>query len=130
MQKQEAQITPRVNKWCQSWLKESTPWDVKHTRGENRFQLREIKDHQLDYMLAATTYRGFIFKIEDAGYRHPPCDTVFYKNAQNAGFAIVFPNFTCYITALDIERIKKPSITELTALKYSIKHIRNSDLPK
>lgn len=130
MRKQEADITPRVNRWVQSWISESTPFDVKHTRGANRFELREIADHQLDYMLAAGTEHGFIFKIEDAGYRHPPCDTVLYKNAKYAGFAIVFPTWTCYLLATDIERIRVPSITEQTAKSYSVQNIRTEKLPK
>jgi len=129
MKKEEAKVTPRVNKWCQNWLPQSTPFDVKHTRGKDRFDLREIYDHQLDYMLAATTDHGFSFKIEDAGYCHPPCDTVMYKKAKYAGFVIVFPEFTCYLRATVIEQITTPSITENYAKKMCEKYIRNDRLP-
>jgi len=130
MRKQEAEITPHVNKWCLKWLPESTPWDVKHTRGKDRFDLSELYDHQLDYMLAATTPHGFVFKIEDAGYRHPPCDTVMYKNAKNAGFAIVYPETVFYIRALDIELITTPSISFKVAEAIAINSIARLQLPK
>lgn len=130
MRKQEADITPRVNRWVQSWIPESAAWDVKHTRGEQRFDLREIADHQRDYLLAAATDHGFIFKIEDAGYRHPPCDTVFYKKAAWCGFAIVFPDFTCYILAGVIDLIEDPSISADRAKDIAIRIVANKDLPK
>lgn len=130
MRKQEAEITPRVNRWVQSWIPESAAWDVKHTRGENRFQMREIKEHQRDYLLAAGTDHGFTFKIEDAGYRHPPCDTVCFKNSQYSGFAIVFPDVTCYILAGVINIINDPSITQDRAQKLAVKSVLNRDLPK
>jgi len=130
MRKQEAEITPRVNRWVQSWIPESAAWDVKHTRGSDRFEMREIKTHQRDYLLAAGTDHGFTFKIEDAGYRHPPCDTVCFKKAQYCGFAIVFPEFTCYILAGVIDIINEPSITSDRAKKLSVKTVMNRDLPK
>lgn len=130
MKKLEAQITPRVNRWVQSWIPQSAAWDVKHTRGNDRFEMREIKEHQRDYLLAAGTDHGFTFKIEDAGFRHPPCDTVCFKKAQYCGFAIVFPNYTCYILAGVINMVGTPSITEEYAKRLSIRHIRNDRLPK
>jgi hypothetical protein len=130
MRKQEAEITPRVNRWVQSWIPESAAWDVKHTRGSDRFDMREIKPHQRDYLLAAGTKHGFTFKIEDAGYRHPPCDTVCFKKAQYCGFAIVFPEFTCYILAGVIDIINDPSITSDRAKDLAVKTVMNKDLPK
>lgn len=130
MIKLEAQFTPRVNRWVQSWIPESAAWDVKHTRGSNRFEMREVADHQRDYLLAAGTDHGFTFKIEDAGFRHPPCDTVFFKKAKWCGFAIVFPNFTCYILAKDLDQVEIPSITEEYAKRLAIRYIRNDRLPK
>jgi hypothetical protein len=130
MRKQEAAITPRVNRWVQSWIPESAAWDVKHTRGANRFDMREIKPHQRDYLLAAATDHGFTFKIEDAGFRHPPCDTVFFKRAGWCGFAIVFPEFTCYILAGVINIVEDPSITPDRAKDLSVRWIPNSKLPK
>ncbi len=68
MNKKEADITrEKVKYW---WLKvcpDSSPCEVKHTRGEKKFPLSELVEHQRNYLLSSATKRGFVWKIPDAG---------------------------------------------------------------
>ncbi len=129
MQKLEASITPRVNKWLSAVIKKSSPWDVKHTRGKKTFPLREIKPHQRDYLMAATTKTGFIYKIPDIGLSHPPCDTVCFKDT-DAFIVIVYPTRVYAIDIRIIDTVKDPSLTEERAELLAWHKIDISRLPK
>jgi len=129
MQKQEASITPRVNRWVAAVIPRSAPWDVKHTRGKKTFPLREIKPHQRNYLMAATTKTGFTYKIPDIGLSHPPCDTVCYKNT-DAYIVIVYPTMVYAIDIRILDTLTETTLTEERADALSWFRIERTRLPK
>jgi penicillin-binding protein-related factor A (putative recombinase) len=131
MQKREAAITTKINKWFSLVVPTSSPWEVKHTRGKNSFPWRELKEHQRNYLFAATTQTGCTFKIEDAGYSHPPFDVLHYKNT-DAFVIITFNVWTAVIEIRTVLRLieKHTSISEEEALENSVYKILNKSLPK
>jgi len=124
MNKAEQKVAPKVNKWMASVVKGSCPWEIKHTRGAQTFNIANVAQHQIDYLTAATTEHGFTYKIPDLGVT-TPCDTIHYKNSQ-AYVVIVYPNSTHAIHIRDINsliELKKMSLSEEKArllAKYSV----------
>lgn len=127
MNKVEAAITTRINKWFPKIVPTCSPWEVKHTRGSNSFYLSEIAEHQYNYLYAATTSIGCTWKIPDSGYGYNPFDVIHYKNT-DAYVIIVFPVMVYAIEIRDIMEIKKPSLDEVTALKLAKFTTKLSDL--
>ncbi len=121
MKKREAQNIPAVMKWCLSIIKTSSPVEVKHTRGRFYFVMRELKEHQRDYLLSATTNHGFSYKIPDDNHWQP-FDAIIYKNT-SAYVAIIYPDVICLIEIRELLKIKTPSLLEDDAKKiaYAIK---------
>lgn len=101
MNKKEADMTTRINKWFPIIVPQSSPWEVKHTRGANTFNLNEIAEHQYDNLLASTTQEGCTYKIPDFGPSFPPFDVLHYKNTP-AYVIIVFPSVTYVLEIRDI----------------------------
>lgn len=128
MQKHEAAITNRINKWFAPIVPQSSPWEVKHTRGSKTFKLREIDEHQKDYLLAATTETGFTYKIPDIGLSHPPCDVIHYKNTP-AYIIVAFPSMTYVLEIRDVLSHSKTVMKEETAALLSLWSCPNSKLP-
>ena len=96
----------------------SGPIEVKHTRGKERFNMKELKEHQIDALNAATTEEGIWWKIPDTGFGASPFDVLFYKNS-DAFVIIAYPTWVCCIHIHDIIIINSPSIDEETARQIS-----------
>ena len=115
--KPEADITPKVMKWCQSKIATSCPLKIKHTGNSNNFLMSNLLQHQRDYLLAATTLKGMSWKIPDANIGYNPFDCIFYKNTR-AYVAIVYPRWTFAIEIRKMLKIKT-SINEDEAIKLA-----------
>jgi len=123
----EAKITPKIAKWFQKQVTNSCPFEIKHTKGNDRFMVNELSQHQRDWLLAATTPRGMVWKIPDANIGYIPFDCILYKKSI-AYIIIVYPQ---YVIALDIRHIldlKNPSLKESEALKISSFKVLLKDL--
>ena len=117
----EANLTAKVNKWMASKVLRSCPWEIKHTRGKDSFAMRELRQHQLDYLEAATTPKGCTWKIPDTGIGYAPFDTIHYKN--NVAFVvIVYPEIVVAIHIWDILEVHTPSLHVDDAVKLSEFH--------
>lgn len=86
--------------------------------------MKELKEHQKNYLLAATTDHGCTWKIPDTGFAYPPFDTLSYKNT-DAYVVIVFPIITAAIDVRDLLSYVKDetTISESEAIaiaKYTI----------
>ena len=127
MKKLEADVTNKLKPWIVDVTKVSSPIEVKHTRGKNRFNMRELKEHQIDWLHAATTEQGCWWKIPDTGYGFNPFDVMFYKNS-HAYVTIVFPQWACTISIQEIIKITAPSITEDEAVSISTFTMLSSNL--
>lgn len=127
MKKREANITTKLKLWYHSVAETSGPIEVKHTRGKNTFLMSELKEHQRDWLLAATTEHGCWWKIPDTGFSASPFDVLFYKNAV-ALVVIAFPTWVVAIHIQDLIIINSPSIDEETALQIAAFKVKLSDL--
>lgn len=87
--KREALFTSKFKRWL---MKNgvSGAYEIKHTRGKDSFRLNELREHQLDALLAAESLHGFAYKIPDDGIAYKPFDLFFMKRA-NAYVVICFP---------------------------------------
>lgn len=84
---------------------------MKHTRGKDRWQCRELREHQRNALRACQTDTGFTFKLPDLGFSHLPFDCIFYRNSP-AYVIIGFPT-RFYIVLIDkLVAHKTGSLTE------------------
>ena len=127
MNKAEQKISPKVAKWFKNTVKKSTPFEIKHTRGSSVFHLNEISNHQLIYLEAATTKKGFIYKIVDANIGFTPFDYIMYKNTE-AYVIIVFPNIVCAIEIRKILNYKEKSLPIMEAINIADFTTKQQDL--
>lgn len=127
MKKREASITTRLKLWWQSVAVESCPIEVKHTRGKKTFTMSELKEHQIDWLNAATTEMGCWWKIPDTGFGSSPFDVLFYKNS-NAYVIIAFPVWVVAIHIHDIMLLDLKSLDEDTALQISQYSIQTANI--
>jgi len=119
MNKQESKISNKVATWF--WKLPQTkcnPFEIKHTRGKERFNFKEISNHQLTWLEAATTKKGFKYKIVDANIGYTPFDYIMYKDTK-AYIIIVFPKIVCAIEIRKILKYKKKSLVEKEGLKIA-----------
>ncbi len=105
----EAKITPKIMRWFTSTNSLSSPFEIKHTKGEDNFQMSKLSKHQRDYLLAATTKKGMIWKIPDANIGYIPFDCIHYKNSR-AYVVIVYSQLVVAIHIIDILQVKTPSL--------------------
>ena len=132
MHKQEAAITTKINKWFPLVVLKSCPYEVKHTRGAATFKYKELKQHQRDYLLAATTSRGMHWKIPDTGFSQNPFDCFVFNNAP-AFVVIVYPE---QVYAIEIGLIEfqieagNNVLTEDKAATLALYRIAVKDLPR
>lgn len=129
MRKQEAAITARINKWFARIVPQSSPWEVKHTRGEKTFKMRELKEHQRNFLLAATTAHGCTWKIPDLGNGYAPFDVLHYKNTP-AYVIVAFPSSVAVFEIRDLIAWDKPTISEAEAFDLSLWLCQRASLPK
>jgi hypothetical protein len=118
MKKLEAKETTKINKWFSKVVKTSSPWEIKHTRGALSFDVSEIADHQINWLLAATTEGGCTWKIPDAGFGYNPFDTMHYKKT-DAYIIICFPTMVYAIEIRVLLATKLQSLPEAKANSIS-----------
>lgn len=118
MNKQEAKITPDIMKKFSLIIPKSAPFEIKHTRGKDYFLISELKEHQINWLLACGTKKGCTWKIPDSGFCFNPFDILHYKN-NKAYVAIVYPKNTYAIEIHDMIKIQTKRLTELQASKIA-----------
>lgn len=76
------------------WAKKNIPppavFEIKSTRGNDYFEVRELKEHQRQSLLAAQ-YGVFTYKIPDVGNSYKPFDAVLLGNLR-AYVVIQYPS--------------------------------------
>ncbi len=115
--KQEADFTTKIR----PWIRENLPtcaWEVKHTRGEMRFNLREWHEHQRDALEAVSSRYGYCYKIPDDGATYRPFDG-FNLKMEPSFVIIAFPEEFLVIEAEKLSTIKEPSIHLEDAVKIA-----------
>ncbi len=125
--KREASFTTAFRAWAKT--RPSAAWEIKHTRGRDRFQMRELKQHQIDALLAVKGPYGFAYKIPDDGVAYKPFD-LFVLRKTAAWVVICYPKYFCVIDAAKIARLKdkKASLTFDEAMALSSFTVRLKDL--
>ena len=95
MRKDEARFATRFRKWARDRVGQGA-YELKHTRGSDRFRMSELKEHQRDFLKAANGRAGLVYKIPDDGVAHKPFDMFVLKRtpawvviAYPAGFAVI-----------------------------------------
>jgi len=125
MNKREAQFSIKFRHWLMSKRDDAKSemtcsYEIKSTRGKERFALRELKEAQIDYGKAIKYgKKGVLIRTE--GQEGLP-DYIFMKN-QPARVVIHFPQgfVICDIEAFDF--CKKKSLNWEEIQEYSIKTI-------
>lgn len=103
MTKEEARVTPFVNRWFRKNCPESAPFEIKHTKESIHFAMNDLEEHQVQWLTSCSSEVGCIWKIPDANIGHNPFDCFFYKNSP-AYVVIMYPTNT---VAILIEKIIK-----------------------
>lgn len=88
MKKREAEFTTKFLRWARK-NSVTGAYEVKHTRGEEKFNKKELHAHQRD-ALVACRIASFAYKIPDDGYAYKPFD-LFVLNKTAAYLVICFP---------------------------------------
>ena len=130
MNKYEAEITPFVNKWMLEIIPEPAPWEIKHTRGKDRFPMSELMSeeriHEHHSLMASTTPRGFVYKIPDLG-SYNPFDSFGYKNSP-AYVVIVYPDIVIAIHVhkidITVKSISREEAIYLSDFTIALKEIK------
>jgi len=107
--KEEAKVTPKINKWFRKVMKESCPFEIKETGGSDTYDLADLSEHQLDWLRSCNSKHGCIYKIPDSNMGHLPFDCLFYKNAP-AYIVIAYPKDVIVIHLEDYLKIETPSL--------------------
>lgn len=100
--KQEAQFTTKIK----SWLRDNVgtgAFEIKHTRGEDAFPMRELTELQRDALVAVRSRTGLAFKIPDEGVSYRPFDLFVFKQAA-AWVVICYPKS---FVVIDISKLVK-----------------------
>lgn len=126
MNKDEAEFTTRAKIWIKTELP-TCAWEVKHTRGSDRFTMSELKEHQINWLLAATKKGGISWKIPDTGYGYNPFDG-FNLKSEFAFVIICFPNWVVAIEIQVMVLIQEASISEEKATRIAAFKIPTSNI--
>ncbi len=118
MKKQEANKTPEVMKAFSLLVPKSAPFEVKHTRGKDYFLMSELKEHQINWLMACGTKKGCTWKIPDAGFSFNPFDCLHYKN-NKAYVVIVYTRMAYVIEIHDLIKFKGTKLNEEEAFNLS-----------
>lgn len=92
-------------------------FELKDSRGSNSIPFAEVKDHQIDALLAVKG-NGLVYKIDDSSYGQKPFDSIAFKNCP-AFIVIKYPS--CFVLIdpetwqLESKRSKRRSLTESRA---------------
>lgn len=125
MKKQEAKFTTRVRKWLRDHG--TGAYEIKHTRGSEHFNCRELKRHQRDCLLAAASPIGFAYKIPDDGVAYKPFDVVAFKGAR-AYVVICYPEEFSVIPIAKMEGWRAPTLSVRNARIIAEVTLRLEDL--
>jgi len=126
MQKKEASFSTQFGHYLMSGRFKS-PWgptELKDTRGKERFPFKELKEAQVNHLLACTTKKGIVMRTIGATGIPDLCP---YKNSP-AYVAIKYPKefFIIGINTYVLERgrSKSKSLTRERARDICIKSVR------
>ena len=129
MIKKEAQFTIRFRHWIKANPMPSGAFELKSTRGENRFPFRELQEHQEQALLASKSKEGLFFKIPDIGVAYNPFDCFYLRNA----YAWVVIEYPQGFVIIDIDnfilarsKTKEKSLTWARAQEISHQTIRKN----
>lgn len=109
MRRLEADFTTKVKQWLREEMGTGA-YELKHTRGKDRFYLRELKEHQKDALLAARGRHGIAYKIPDDGVAYKPFD-LFVLKMTGGWVVICWPGCFTVIDAVKLADWKGASIT-------------------
>jgi hypothetical protein len=98
MKKREAQFSTKCLPWCLRTFGTGL-YEFKHTRGKMKFNMRELKQHQRDWLRAVQSPTGASYKIPDDGRSYKPGDGFAMKNEMSY-VVIAYPEFFCVIDGL------------------------------
>lgn len=107
--KHEAAFTTKVK----SWLRDNVgtgAYEIKHTRGEDSFPMRELTDLQRDALMAVRSRVGLAFKIPDEGVSYRPFDMFVFKQAA-AWVVICYPKSFVLIDISKLVKWTAPSLS-------------------
>lgn len=91
MKKREAEFTIYFRHWLKSHPLDCAAFELKQTT-ENSIPFSDVKDHQLDALLAVSANLGFIYKIPDDSQGIKPFDMLYLRKAL-AFVVIKYPEF-------------------------------------
>lgn len=125
MKKHEAEFTTKVKRWLRGFG--AGAYEIKHTRGSEWFICRELKRHQRDCLLAASSPTGFVYKIPDDGIAYKPFD-LFVLRDTPAYVVICYPEEFCVIPIARMEEWRAPTLSVRNARLLADFTLRLSDL--
>lgn len=129
MQKKEQQAQTYFNHWIKEiYFKNHSggfAFELKHTRDKNYINFNEIKDHQIEALLAVNG-DGLVYKIDDSGYGQKPFDCIAFKKCP--AYVVIFYPLSAEIIPiegfiLERERSKRKSLTYDRAKAISVMSI-------
>lgn len=107
--KQEAHFTTKFRNFARDRIGTGA-YEIKHTRGENRFLMSELHEHQRDALLAVRNHIGMSYKIPDDSVAFKPFDMFVLKEAA-AWVVICYPKEFVVIDINKIVKWKEPSLS-------------------
>lgn len=91
MQKREAKFTTDFQKWAKRFVPLPAVFEIKDTRGKKTFPLKEVKEHQINALLASSRKNySLSHKLPDSAYGYKPFD-VFILSEVSAYLVIKYP---------------------------------------
>lgn len=126
MNKEEAKITLRLKAWLRDEIGMGA-FEIKSTRGGKHFNLKELRTHQRDALMAASSPFGYVYKISDESRGFKPFDCFVLKNAK-AFVVICFPEAAYAIDIHRLLQVRSPSIDAGQAMRMASYEIAIKDL--
>ncbi len=130
MKKREADFTILFRHWLKANPMYSGAFELKQTT-KNCLPFSDVKEHQLDALLAVKSKHGLLYKAPDDSRGVKPFDLFYLRNA----FAYVVIKFPKSFHIIDAEMFKdeqkiskRKSLTEIRAFQISIKSVVNNSL--
>ena len=122
MNKQEQKFTIEFRHWLKKNPMPSSVFELKHTRGKSYLPFNEVKEHQLNALLAVESNNGFLYKISDDSIGAKPFDMFFLKKTK-AFICIKYPLFFAIIPVKSFIKEKetsdRKSLTDVQAKRLS-----------
>ncbi len=128
MLKREAKFNTEFLAWVKKYRPETAAYELKHTRGKSYLNYKEVREHQINALLACKQ-GTFVYKISDAGLAFKPFDC-FSLSGVPAFMVIKYPNS---IVGIDIDEFirfrdgsKRKSLTEDEAWVIHSFHLQSN----